>query len=215
VQDRLGGLILFGVGGDAGTKEHVDQQESIFWSESAEIAEALASKYTPSTQSVVNYFNFALYPVLPRVPDVEPGVFSSCRRLVTSEENLETKTRTETQYWGPTVLLASDDEIEPQVATGAAHTTQAVRRIFGNDQWFVVVNHAVERYVRTIESLHVSTRLIYLSRRVMDDLGRKLNAQRGAEVEAEARRAIEKWEESIRKADELKQARIQKLSRVL
>jgi hypothetical protein len=217
VQDRLGGLILSGVSGDAGTKEHVDQQEASFWAEATEIAEALASKYVQSNQSVLNYFNFAVYPVLPRDPGIATParVFSSFPRLVTSEEDHETRTRIETCYWGPTVLLASDQKLEPEVATAAAHTSQAVRRIFSNEQWFVVVNHAVERYVRTIESLHVFTKLIYLSRQVMDDLGRKLNAERGFQVVADAQRTIERWEESLRKAEQAKQARIARLSRIL
>jgi hypothetical protein len=216
VQDRLGGLIFFGVNSDAGSHEHVDQQESAWWEQAAEISAALASKYADCTGAVVNFFNFAEYPELPRVPGISADhVFSSYARLVTSEEKLETKTRIGTGYCGPTVLLASDRKPTTVLATPAAQTSQSIRRLFGNDQWFVIVNHAVERYVRTIESLHIFTTLIYLSRQVMDDVGRKLNSERGAQVAALARRTIESWEESLRRADESKRARIAKLSQVL
>jgi hypothetical protein len=216
VQDQLGGLILFGVSSDAGTHEQIDQLENSFWEQSAEIAEALSRKYTQNPEMIDNYFNFELYPVLPRHPAVEPqGAFSSFPRLVITEENLETRTRIETHYWGPSVVRASHKEFGSDVATAAAHSSQSARRIVGNDKWFVVYHHAIERYVRTIESLHVFTNLVYLSRPVMDDLGRKLNAQRGAQVEAEARREVEAREESLRQAQEAKQARIGRLSRVL
>jgi hypothetical protein len=216
VEDRLGGLILFGVSSEAGDHDHVDQQEAAFWEQAAEIAQALASKYAPSSQSVFNHFNFALYPGPPKIPGVEAnGVFTSYPRLVTFDENHEKRARVETHYWGPTVLAASDQKVGLDVETAAAHTSMSVRRVFANDQWLVVVNHAVERYVRTIESLHVFTKLIYISRKVMDDLGRKLNSRRGAEVEAEARKAIAAWEKSLRDAEAAKQARISKLSQIL
>jgi hypothetical protein len=216
LEDRLGGLILSGVNSDAGTHEQVDQQEGSFWEEFAEIAEALSRKYTQGPECVVNYFNFVVYPALPRAPEVEAAnVYSGFPRLVTSEEDHEAKTRIETHYWGPSVVHASERKLGSQIATGAAHTSQSARQLFCNDQWFVVLNHAVERYVRTIESLHVFTKLVYLSRQVMDDLGRKLNAQRGAQVEADARREIEGWENSLRKAQEAKQTRILKLSQML
>jgi hypothetical protein len=216
VEDQLAGVILFGVSSDAGDHDHVDHQEAAFWEQAAEIAEALASKYFPTTRSVFNYFNFALYPALPRIPDVETdGVFVRYPRLIAFEENHEKRTRIETHYWGPTVLLASDQKVGLDVETAAAHTSMAVRRVLGNDRWLVVVNHAVERYVRTIESLHVFTKLVYISREVMDDLGRKLNSQRGAQVEAESRKAVAAWQKSVRDAEAAKQARISKLSQIL
>jgi hypothetical protein len=216
VQDRLGGLILCGVSSDAGTHEQIDQQENAFWEQSAEIAEALSAKYTQNPESLVNYFNFELHPVLPRVLNIDPkSVFSGFQRLVTTEEDHETRTRIETHYWGPSVVLASRRKLGPDVATATAHTSQSARKIFCNDQWFVVYHLAIERYVRTIESLHVFTNLVYMSRQVMDDLGKKLNAQRGAQVEAEAQKEIDGWEESLRQAREAKQTRITKLSRIL
>jgi hypothetical protein len=216
VQDRLGGLIFFGVNSEAGTHEYVDQQEAAFWEQAGEIAEALAGKYAQGTRAIVNYFNFAQYPALPRFPEVDAErVFSSFPRLVTSDEKQGPTTRIETGYNGPTVVVGSDRSPGPEVATAAAQTSQSVRRLFCNDQWFVVVNHAVERYVRTIESLHVFTQLIYLSRHVMDDLGRTLNARSGSQVAAEAQKAIESWKETLRQADEAKRARITKLSEIL
>jgi len=106
-------------------------------------------------------------------------------------------------------------KVGPDVATAAAHTSQSSRKIFCNDEFFVVYNHAIERYVRTIESLHVFTNLVYLSRKVMDDLGQKLNSQRSAEVQAEAQREVDRWRESLRQAEEAKQTRISKLSEIL
>ncbi len=216
VEDRLCGLILSGVSTDVGNHEQIDGQESAFWDQSAEIAQALSSKYTQSPAALVNYFNFTVYPGLPRVPGIDPqGVFSAFPRLVKSEDGHEPPARIETHYWGPAVLLPSDREIGAEVATTAAHTSEAARRICCNEQWIVVCLHAVERYVRTIESLHVYTKLIYISREVMDELGRKLIAQRGAQVEAEARAEIERFKQSRFKSEEEKQARISKLSQIL
>ncbi len=59
------------------------------------------------------------------------------------------------------------------------------------------------------------TKLVYLSRQVMDDVGRKLNAERGAKIEAQARAEIKSWEESRSRSDRAKQARISKLSQIL
>jgi hypothetical protein len=216
VQDRLGGLILSGLSSDAGTHEQIDQGENCSWEQSCEIAEALSRKYTQNPGALVNYFNFELYPALPHFPEVDPkSVLSGYQRLVTAQENNESRTRIETHYWGPSVVLASRKKVDPEIATATAHTSRFTRKILCNDQWFVVYNHAIERYVRTIESLHVFTNLVYISRPVMDDVGRTLNAQRGAQVEAEARREIEGWEESLRKEQEAKQTRILKLAQIL
>ena len=46
----------------------------------------------------------------------------------------------------------------------------------------------------------------------MDDVGRKLNAERGAKVEALARAEIECWEESRSRSDEAKQAGFEAVS---
>jgi hypothetical protein len=216
IQDRLGGLIFSGVSTDVGNHEQIGQQESAFWDQSAEIALALSSKYSQNPDGLVNYFNFTVCPALPRIPNIESErIFRAFPRLVTSEDDHEPGARIETHYWGPSVLLPCDRQLGPVVATTAAHTNEDARRIFCNDQWIVICNHALERYVRTIESLHVFTKLVYISRQVMDDVGRKLNAERGAKVEALARAEIECWEESRSRSDEAKQARISKLSQIL
>jgi hypothetical protein len=216
LQDQLGGIIYSGLSSDAGSHEQIDQSENSFWDQGAEIAEALSNKYNQSPKSLLNYFNFVVYPAPPRVPDLDPkDVFSSFPRLVTSPETQETKTRIETHYWGPSVLLSADSQSGQEPAAGTAHTIAAVRKIFCNDRWLVVCNHKVERYVRTFESLHVFTKLVYLSRSVMDDLGRRNVAQRGAQIEAKARSEIECWEQSLNHARGAKQARISKLSQIL
>jgi hypothetical protein len=216
VQDRLGGLIFSGLSSDAGSHEQMDQTENSYWDQSAEIAEALLSKYNQNPRLLLNYFNFVVYGTPPRIPDVDPKeVFSGFPRLVTCDGNNEMKTRIETQYWGPSVLLSSDSASGQELATGAAHTSAAVRKIFCNDHWLVVCNHKVERYVRTIESLHVFTKLVYLSRSIMNDFGRQANAERGAQLQADAQRDIGRWEQSLNQAQGAKQARIQKLSQIL
>ena len=93
-------------------------------------------------------------------------------------------------------------------------TSEDARRIFCNDQWIVICDHSLERYVRTIESLHVYTKLVYLSRQVMDEAGRKLNAERGAKVEGQARGEIKSWEESRSRSDQAKQW-VSRLSQIL
>jgi len=216
VQDRLGGLILFGVSSEAGTHEEIDQQENSFRQQSAEVAEALSSKYAQNPESLINYFNFELYTSLPLVPGNESkDVFLGFQRLITAMEENEQRTRIETQYCGPTVVLASRRKLDADAPTGAAHTSQFSRKIVCNNEFFVVYDHDIVRYVRTIESLHVSTSLVYLARRVMDDLGRRLNSQRGAQVLAEARREVAGWEQSLLQAEEARQIRISKLSEIL
>ena len=163
----------------------------------------------------MNYFNFMVSPALPRVPGIESeGVFHAFPQLVASDLDHEPG-RIETHYWGPTVLVPSDRQLGPVVASTAAHTSEDARRIFCNDQWIVICDHSLERYVRTIESLHVYTKLVYLSRQVMDEAGRKLNAERGAKVEGQARGEIKSWEESRSRSDQAKQARVSRLSQIL
>jgi hypothetical protein len=49
----------------------------------------------------------------------------------------------------------------------------------------------------------------------MDDLGRQMHAQGGAQVEAKARSEIEAWEQSLNQARGAKLSRISKLSQIL
>jgi hypothetical protein len=216
VEDRLGGLILFGVIIDAGTHEEIDQHENSLRAQSAEISEALSTKYTQSAGSMINYFNFDLYAAPPPVASGDSkDVFSSFQRLVTAIEENEKKTRIETRYCGPTLVQSSRRNLGADAPTGAAHTSQFSRRTFANDKFFILYDHDIERYVRTIESLHFSTTLVYLSRRVMDDLGRKLNSKRAAQVQAEARREVTGWEQSLLQAEEARRIRIARLSEMV
>ncbi len=121
----------------------------------------------------------------------------------------------ETQYYGPTVVLASRKKLGTDAPAGAAHTSQFSRKTFGNDGFYLISAHDIVRYVRTIESLHVSTTLVYLSRRVMDDLGRRLNSERAGQVQAEARREVVGWEQSLLQAEEGRRDRIAKLSEIV
>jgi hypothetical protein len=142
-------------------------------------------------------------------------VFLSYQRLVTAMEQNEKRTRIETRYCGPTVVLASRRKLGTDAAAGAAHTSRFSRKIFGNNESFVVYDHDISRYVRTIESLHVSTRLVYLSRRVMDDLGQSLNSRRAAQVQAGAQTEVAGWEHSLKQAEEARRIRISKLAEIL
>ncbi len=201
---------------DAGTHEEIDQHEASLRAQSAEIAEALSTKYTQSALSLINYFNFDLDAAPPPVANGDSNeVFSSFQRLVTAIEENEKRTRIETRYCGPTLVQPSRRKPGADAPTGAAHTSQLSRRTFANDEFFALYEHDIERYVRTIESLHVSTTLVYLSRRVMDDLGRKLNSKRAAQVQAEARREVAGWEQSLLQAEEARRIRIARLSEIV
>jgi hypothetical protein len=216
LEDRLAGLMLFGSSSDAGSHDQIDQQENAFWEQSAEIADALSAKYPQNPEALVNYLNFAVYPALPRFPDIDPTrVFSGFSKLIDARDTDESISRIETHYWGPTVVLASQHKLGAEVMTAAAHTSQSARRIYASERWFVVCHHVAERYVRTIESLHVFTTLLYVSRPIMEDVGKKLNERRGAQVEAAARRVIEAHEDSLRQAQAARQARISRLSEIL
>ena len=165
---------------------------------------------------VINYFNFELHTARPSVPKnrVE-SVFTGFQRLVTATEETGTTNRIETQYFGPAVVHSSRKKLGADVTVGAAHTSQSSRRIFANDEFFVIYDNEIERYVRTIESLHSITSLVYLSRRMMDDVGRRLNSARGAQIQAEARREVVGWENALLECQEAKRTRISKLSEIL
>ena len=214
--DRLGGLILLGVTSEAGTHEQINQQENAFREQSDEVVEALSCKYPQSLVSLVNYFKFERYMVPPPVSGIVPEiVFTGFERLVNVMDETGNKNRIDTEYFGPAVVLSSRKNLGADVAGGAAHTSQSSRKILGNDAFFVVYDHEIVRYVRTIESLHSITSLVYLSRRIMDDVGRKLNSARGARIQAEARREVDGWENALRAAADAKRTRISKLSEVL
>jgi hypothetical protein len=215
-QDRLSGLILLGVSSEAGTHEQINQQENAFREQSAEVVEALSGKYPQSLEAVINYFNFELYSGTPPVLRIAPeGVFTGFQRLVTEIDESSDRKRVETQYFGPTVVQSSRRKLGAEVAAGAAHTSQSSRKIFGNDECFVVYDHELERYVRTIESLHAITSLVYLCRRMMDDIGQRLNTAHGAQIQADARREVVAWENALLQAEEAKRTRISNLATIL
>jgi hypothetical protein len=71
--------------------------------------------------------------------------------LATVAEETGNQNRIETQYFGPAVVHSSRKKLGADVAVGAAHTSESSRRIFGNDEFFVIYDHEIGRYVRTIE----------------------------------------------------------------
>ena len=165
---------------------------------------------------MINYFNFEIYAVPPPVSGKElKGIFTGVERLVTGIDETGNTNRIETQYFGPAVVHSSRRRLGADVAAGAAHTSQSSRKIFGNEECFVIYDHEIVRYVRTIESLHSITSLVYLSRRMMDDIGRKLNAARCTQIQAEARLAIAGWKNALLQAEEAKRTRISNLSKIL
>jgi hypothetical protein len=214
-EDRLCGTILSGVTSDAGTHAHMNEQESGFWEHCSEVLEALARKYPETPEFFVNYFNFETYPSRPQIQGTaQEGVFSpvtSYQRLVTTTMDNEPKTRVETQYCGPSLVSPALRKHDPDIATGATSESQSSTRTFASKDCLVFYDFKIERYVRTIESIHVFESLIYVSSTLANDIGRRLNSQRCARVAAEAQAEVEKRQESQRLAEEAKKARISKL----
>jgi hypothetical protein len=214
--DRLCGLVLYGVNSEAGGRAQIDQHEKAFREQAAEITAALSQKYPRNPDSIVNYFHFETYPLPPQVPGSDVSTaFARFEQMVGTTEDNETQATIEVQYCGPRVVRATKSKPVTDPAAAAASASDSVRRIFCNDQWFVVYDQTLELYVRTIESLHAFTSLVYLSRKEMDDVGRRLNSERGARLAAETGKKINSWKESLRQADEAKQARISRLTAIL
>src|SRR5262249_15942918 len=104
IQDRLSGLILFGVSSEAGAHEEINQQEHAFRDQSAELVEALSSKYPQSPDFVINHFNLKLCATPPLLPGNESkNVFTGYQRLVGTLGDNEKRARIETQFFGPTL----------------------------------------------------------------------------------------------------------------
>ena len=215
-EDRLCGFILSGVSSDAGTHAQINEQESAFWDRSTEIAEALAAKYPQCPETFVNYFKFESYPALHQLPgDAPASLFSSYQQLVNVTEDSEPSARIETHHCGPSLILASRKRHEPDIPAAATHSSQYARKFFANDDFLVVYDFKIERYVRTIESIHVFENLVYLSQKLADDIGRRLNSQECARVASNSRKEIERWNASVRQAEEARRERITRLSQIL
>jgi hypothetical protein len=214
--DRLAGFILSGVTSDAGTHEQINEQEAAFWDHTAEVTLALGQKYPENPEIFLNYFNYETSLVIPHLPAGAPQqVFSAYSRLVTSTVENEPSTRVETHYCGPALVVAARKKLDAEISTAATHSMQSSRKFFANDEFIVVYDFKIERYVRTIESIHVFENIVYLSKVLGQELGQRLNAQHCAAVQAGARAEIERWQDSIRQAEEAKKARIQKLAAML
>jgi hypothetical protein len=215
-EDRLGGLILSGVTSDAGTHEQIDVQESQFWEHAAEVAEALAQKYPQAPDTFINFFNFRTYSNRPSLHGVAPADdFTRYDRLVTGTGDDSAGPRVETQFCGPALVYLAPKKLEPTPATAAAHSSQAGRKSFANDRFLVVYDFKVERYVRTIESIHAFENLIYLDKHLANEVGKRLNAQQCARIQKAALQEIERWKASLAQREESRRARISKLSELL
>jgi hypothetical protein len=215
-EDRLGGLILSGVTSDAGTHEQINQQEAALWEHAAEVTDALTQKYPRNPEYFLNYFNFETSPTIPHLPAGAPeGTFNAYPRLVTSTVDNETSTRVETHHCGPVLVVPTRKRPDAEISTAATHSSQSSRRFFASDSFFVVYDFKMERYVRTIESIHVFENIVYLAKELVLDPGQRLNSLHCASVQAQAKAEIERWQNSVRQAEDAKTARIQKLSALL
>ena len=177
--DRLCGAILSGVASDAGTHAQINAQESVFCEHAAEVDRALASRYSAITDPLVSFFNFETYQALPQITALPPEDFlSAFQRLVTTSVDGEPSTQLETHYCGPSFLLPSRKKSDSEIPTAATHSTQASSQAYANEETVVIHDFKVERYVRTIESIHVFENLVYLSRVLAETIGKRLNSER-------------------------------------
>jgi hypothetical protein len=214
--DQLCGTILSGVTSDAGSHAQINEQEAVFCEHAAEVAQALSSRYPEKLEPFVNYFNFQTYPSLPQVHGFAvEGCLTGYQKLVTVNLEGEPSTRIDTHYCGPAFLLPSRKKHDAEIPTAATHSSQASSQAYASKDTVVIYDFKVERYVRTIESIHVFENLIYLSRALADDLGRRLNGERCELERAHAQAEIDQWKESLRRAEEAKRTRIVKLAEML
>ena len=214
--DRLGGLILSGVTSDAGTHEQINQQESAFWSmpprSPRRSPENIPTAPTPSS----TFSTSTLTPNCPSLPPVRsPDLFTVYQRLVKTGADLEPTTSVETQYCGPALVYSGRKNHDAEITAPATHSHQSTRRFFANPDFFVVYDVKIERYVRTIESIHVFENVVYIARKLAGELGRQMNSQRSAQVQAQAQAEIEEWKESIKRAAEARSDRIRRLAEIL
>ncbi len=215
-EDRLCGTILSGVTSDAGTHGQINEQEVELEAHASEVHEALERKYPERPDLFINYFNFQ---VLPAPPDVDglsiAGHFSAFDRLITIQEENQSRTQVETAHSGPTVIRFSGKPALAEVPTGTTHSSQAFRKGFAGDGGLVIYDFKLERYVRTIESIHVYENLTYLSRTLCGELGRRLNGLESARVRTQAQAEIDAWRDRVSKAEEARRARVSRLSEIL
>lgn len=201
---------------DAGTHAQINEQESAFWDRSTEVAEALAARYPQSPETFVNFFNFETYPAAHQLPSQVPeSLFPSYQQLVDVAEDDEPSSRIETHHCGPSLILPSRKRHDPDIPAAATHSSQYTRKFFASDDFLVVYDFKIERYVRTIESIHVFENLVYLSRTLADDIGRRLNAAECERVASNAHKEIEGWKASVSQAEEARRQRISRLSQIL
>jgi hypothetical protein len=215
-EDRLCGVILSGVTSDAGTHAQINEQEAALEEHAAEVAEALERKYPERPTAFVNHFNFVVHPT-PRGRDgsSEADLFIPFERLVASIEDGAPSMRIEGVCCGPTLISFAGKPHAVELASGSSHSSQFFRQAFASPECLVIYDFKLERYVRTIESIHVYEDLIYISRSLAEDLGRRLNAQHAATVRAEAEAQINEWRTARSRAEEAKRARIAHLVEVL
>lgn len=214
--DRLCGVILSGVTSDAGTHAQINEQEASSEQHAAEVAEALGRKYPERPGHFVNFFNFE---ILSSLPEVEPQpvdtLYTPFERLVTAHEQNEPCTRIETAYVGPSLVSFVGRSPSAEIPTGSTHSTESSRKAFATPECLVIYDYKLERYVRTIESIHVYETLIYVSRSLTDDLGRRLNAVQAQAVRAQAAAAIDDWRQTIARAEQARRDRIDRLAAIL
>lgn len=216
VEDGLAGLILSGVSSDAGSHEQINEQEAVLRELSAEVAQALAEKYPGNPGAFVNYLDFETYAALPEHPGLDMArILTGYERLVSGIEDGESRTRVETHFCGPSIIVPAGKRHEAEIPTAATRGNQATRRYFSNEEFLVIYDSKLERYVRTIESLHVFTNLTYIARSIVDDHGKRLNARRCDEVRAEAAHEVGHWRETLSRAERAKKARISRLAEIL
>lgn len=213
--DRLCGAILSGVTSDAGTHAQVNEQEAASEQHAAEVAEALGRKYPEQPGRFVNFFDFEILPAPPAVEgSASEDLHAPFERLATQEES-EPCTRVETAYCGPSLVSFVGRPLAAEIPTGSTHSAQSSRKAYANPDCLVIYDYKLERYVRTIESIHVYETLIYVSRSLNEDLGRRLNARQAQAVREQAAAAIDEWRQTIERAENARRDRIDRLAAVL
>lgn len=215
-ENRLCGTILSGVTSDAGTHAQINEQETACEEHAAEVVDALGRKYPERPRAFLNYFDFVIQTAPPEsAGEADDESFTHFTRLATIVEDNTPRTRVESASCGPVLLHLEARTHSSEIPTGSTHSSQRSRSSFANPECLVLYDFLVERYVRTIESIHVCENLIYISRTLANDLGRKLNASQSAQLRDQTQAEINKWLSALSRAEEAKQARVQHLMEIL